>query len=458
MQKYRKTNRYHAVECTEGYYILYNTVLNKPVLLTAEAYNFFKEHDHIDETQMNDEELADVLAELIDSFLYVTNGFNEYNICKEKNNQYLSYFEKGLTFEYLDLRVSEACNFSCQHCIAQESNKKRIMQTDDAIRYIDEYVQFKKEMDTGFNVLNLHFGNCEPLLNYSVIKECIEYVDEKYANSLKINYSINTNLSLLNENIANFLIMHNVEIYTSLDGPQEGNDLIRVDSKMSGTYSMITRKMDMLENLSYPIGGISVTITDKNFKHIDFNFWEWCISKGFLSVACDFDLINSLKISNEEKSRFLVDSWLFFTSRGVEFYGTWMTPFLNLSNNSCSDKSYSFCKAGRGLNISVDAEGNIGACSYSSKQYATFQTLLDSIKPNGEYYKLVSNCLVGQVPYSECSGCILEGSCCGMCQMTRHANDHSIVEDQCDFYRKVTTEMLKAQANLMITDGKEEQQ
>ena len=414
MQKYRKTNRYHAIECAEGHYVLYNTVLNKPVLLTAEAYHFFEDNDIIDESQLNDDKLADVLSELIDSFLYITDGFDEYDICKEKNDEYLSNFEKGLTFEYLDLRVSEACNFNCQHCIAKESNKKRIMQTENAIRFIDNYVQFKKEKDPSFNVLNLHFGNCEPLLNYSVVKACIEYADEKYSDSLTINYSINTNLSLLNYEIANFLIMHNVEIYTSLDGPQEGNDLIRVDSKMEGTYSLITQKMAMLEELSHPIGGISVTITDKNYRYIDDSFWNWCVNKGFLSVACDFDLMNSLKITNEEKARFLVESWLFFTSRGIEFYGTWMTPFLNLSNNSCSDDSYSFCKAGRGLNISVDAEGNIGACSYSSNKYATFQSLSDSIKPNGKYYKLVSQCLVGQVTYPECSGCILEGSCCGM--------------------------------------------
>lgn len=458
MHKYKKTKRFHAIECSEGYYILYNTVLNKPALLTLEAYRFFEKNEYIDEVKLVDNMLRDVLLELIDSFLYIPYGFDEYELCKEKNSEYLSDFTKGLTFEYLDLRVSETCNFGCQHCIAKESNKKRLMHINDAIYYIDEYVKFKKKTNAKFSELNLHFGNCEPLLNYNVIKSCIEYVDEKYSFDLKINYSINTNLSLLNKEIADFLILHNVEIYTSLDGPQKGNDSIRVDSKLRGTYSLITQKMKLLEDLKHPIGGISITITDKNYKYIDNSFWNWCVEKGFISVACDFDLMNSLEISNEDKSRFLVEAWLYFMAKGIEFYGTWMTPFLNLSNNSCSNRSYSFCKAGRGLNISVDAEGNIGACSYSSKSYATFNNLLDSIKPTGEYYNLVSQCLAGQVPYFECKGCILEGSCCGMCQMTRHVTNHKIIKDQCDFYKKVTTEMLKAQASLLIIEGKEEVQ
>ena len=432
---------------------MFNTVLNKPILLTNEAFDFFVNNESIDDSLLKDDE-KEAVFELISSFLYVKEDFDEYEVCREKNNEYLSRFADGLTFEFLDLRVSEACNFGCRHCIAKESNKKRIMNSKDALKYIDEFVKFKRR-DPEFNQLNIHFGNCEPLLNFDVVKDCIDYVEETYKD-LIIKYSINTNLSLLNESMALYLIEHKVEIYTSLDGPKEGNDRIRINKNGLGTYSLIVEKMNMLEKLSCPIGGISITVTDANFEFLDNHFWDWCVSKGFVSIACDFDLVNSLNISNDEKVRFLVNAWRFFVLKGIEFYGTWMTPFINLSNNSCSESTFSFCKAGRGLNISVDADGNIGACSYSSHKFATFQDLSKSIRPGGKYYELVSGCLVGQAAYAECVGCILEGSCCGQCQMTRHSSNHKMVENQCDFYKRVTAAMLQAQAELLINEERRE--
>ena len=175
---YKRTKRYCDVECIDGFHVLFNTVLNKPILLTNEAFDFFVNNESIDDSLLKDDE-KEAVFELISSFLYVKEDFDEYEVCREKNNEYLSRFADGLTFEFLDLRVSEACNFGCRHCIAKESNKKRIMNSKDALKYIDEFVKFKRR-DPEFNQLNIHFGNCEPLLNFDVVKDCIDYVEETY--------------------------------------------------------------------------------------------------------------------------------------------------------------------------------------------------------------------------------------------------------------------------------------
>ena len=445
-----RTSNHRSLKVDDESYIVYNTKLNCPVYLQREALEWFLLHKHITEDifEKLDNDGKEVVECLIESYLYFPPNINEQFICDQQNKSYMYEFEKGKTFEWLDLRISEACNFGCPHCIAKDAQNSRLMTFEKAIELIKNFVHFKIDSDENFNILKIHFGNCEPLLNAKTICKIVDYVNKHYSEYIK-EYSINTNLTLLDKETAEFFMKNNVEIYTSLDGPEKANDSIRIYKNGNGTYHDIITKMKMLEEMGNPIRGISVTITNKNFSFLDEEFIEWCEKQNFQSVAYDFDLINSTNIPIEEKAKFLCSTWQEFSKKGIEFYGTWMTPFINISNYSVVEEPYAFCKAMFGKNISVDIFGNIFACSYSNKAICTFDNLKEAIKPNKEYYNLVKNHLVGSIIYHECQGCIYEGACNGQCNQTRMCADEQMIQKQCDYYKVVTDTMLIAQAKML---------
>lgn len=445
-----RTSGYRSLKFDVQSYIVYNTKLNCPVFLQEEAWKLFLSYEYITEEifERLDKDGKEVIMCLIESYLYFPPNINEQLICDIQNKNYMHEFEIGKTFEWLDLRISETCNFGCNHCIAREAHNNRLMSFEKAIGLIEYYVKFKKDSEKDFNTLKIHFGNCEPLLNAKTICRIVAYVNDCYPEYRK-EYSINTNLTLLDKKTAEFFMQNHVEIYTSLDGPEKANDSIRTYKNGDGTYYDIIAKMNLLEEIGNPIRGISVTITDENFEFLNEEFIEWCVKKNFESVAYDFDLINSSNIPTKEKAEFLCNTWKCFYERGIEFYGTWMTPFLNISNYSVAVEPYSFCKAMFGKNISVDMLGNIFACSYSNKAICTFNNLNKAIKPGGEYYNLVKNHLVGSIIYPECQDCIYEGACNGQCNQTRMCADNQTIQKQCDYYKIVTDTMLIEQAKML---------
>ena len=449
-----RTNHFNYISIEKQKYIVYNTQLNNPLIVDADAFRFLLNNSSIGEKAWEklNEENKEVVRLFADSYLYLSPNITENVIARKNNNEYMKQFSTRQTFSCIDLRISEACNFGCKHCIAKGIQQEKLMSESTAIGIVDSLFKFKTISNTEFQMIDVHFGNREPLLNYSVIVACVEYIDKNYP-ELDVHYSINTNLSLLTKEMAVFFIEHNFDIYISLDGPKKGNDAIRVYANGMGTYSDILDKVKLLESMGKTLEGISVTITDENYDYIDNDFSDWCINQGFVSVAYDFDLINSTKIPICEKAKFLVDSWEKYTNNNVEFFGTWMTPFLNICNASSSEKSVSFCKAVRGLNLSVDFRGNIYACSYSKHSIAHINSIRSSIQPGGSFYKMVNEHLSGQLKYDGCKGCELEGSCCGQCEMTRECGNDDTIVNQCGFYREVTRQMLVANANQIIREG-----
>lgn len=450
IKKYVKTDNYHIVKANDEQYILFNTILNHPIILGKDAFEWFEINEIIntEEIEKYDLETKEVVEELISSYLYLPEEATEWNLMKSINKEHLKEFEKAKLFDCLDLRISEICNFGCPHCIASGANVERTMDFNTAKSCVDAYIELKRKTDPNFKIINVHFGNCEPLINYEVIKDIIEYIKRKYQ-TLTLTSSINTNLSLLTKEMATFFAQNDVQVYTSLDGPQIGNDAIRMYKNGKGTYSDIISKFEIMCEVGTPIEGISVTINDLNFPYIDDDFFEWCINKKFVSVAVDFDLVNSTNISNEEKIEFLCNTWKKMTKKGVEFYGTWITPFLNLSNESSAEKGFAFCRAAAGYNFSVDAQKKVYACSYSSVPMAKVSSFESSIRPGGKYYEYVKGHLSGNLQNEKCLKCFLYGACAGQCEMSVQSMDAKSLDIQCDFYRGITEKMLTAQVKLM---------
>lgn len=443
MHKYsalHRTKNCVVVPIKNGSYLIYNRLLNNPIVLDPASFVFFSGLETVNYPFVAEGAELELLECLAENGFLLKEDSDESTILATSHAQYLSELSEGKTLVFLDLRISEKCNFGCKHCLIGRSDKSQpIMKKKLAIDIIDAFMA----CSTKGNV-DLHFGNAEPFLNFRVLQAAYQHLSENYP-EIKRRVSVNTNLSLLTEEMAKFLVESEITAYVSLDGEKQANDAIRIFKKGGGTFDTIVEKMHLLEASGHPIDGISVTITDLNYRFFGPEFIDWCHEQGYTSLGLDFDLVNPLLVSVDERVEILHSMWLRTEELGIEFFGTWMTPFVNLTSKSILSEEYAFCKGIQGRSFSVGSDGNMHICGYSETSLGHFSEMQANISPGGKLYELVKSRLVGQV--EGCRGCEIEGACAGQCFVTCEASAEK-VWDQCDFFRKVTRKFLATYAEM----------
>lgn len=142
--------------------------------------------------------------------------------------------DKSQKIKYLVLWVTRDCNLRCKYCYAKENFKKENMNYDMAKKAID----LLQENST------LVIAGGEPLLNFDLVKKICEYVKNK---NLKVKISMQTNATLIDEDIAKVIKKYNIGIGVSIDGMPEINEITRGKTK----YTL--RGIGILKDFNIPI-------------------------------------------------------------------------------------------------------------------------------------------------------------------------------------------------------------
>lgn len=127
--------------------------------------------------------------------------------------------------EQLILNVTEVCNFRCAYCVFGEASSDRRMHSNQMMSWdiakaaIDDFIHNSKESTQ--RAVTFYGG--EPLLNFELLKQCIEYIRQNPQNN-NIHFGITTNGSLLTDVTGKFLASKDFNIAVSLDGPQHIHD------------------------------------------------------------------------------------------------------------------------------------------------------------------------------------------------------------------------------------------
>ena len=114
--------------------------------------------------------------------------------------------------------VTTRCNMQCVYCQAGSPGKQ-------LESYDMKWETAKKSIDFAFNTpssfLSFEFQGGEPLLNWDVLKKSIEYIREKEkACGKEAKISFISNMILMDEEKAEFLLSNEASICSSLDGPE----------------------------------------------------------------------------------------------------------------------------------------------------------------------------------------------------------------------------------------------
>ena len=273
-----------VVECTEKEYALlsYLTDSSKPKI----EWSWEKE-----DLETNVRELAKECREyhLLDMPQYTHFvGNNLENLISNKNEQ----------VSQVILELTQQCNLRCKYCIFNEYNNMfrdfelKHMKWETAKAAID----FAFEHSTGELYVTFYGG--EPLLNYKVLKQSIEYaksLGEK--KSRKVVFNFTTNMTLITEEMAEyFASVETLNIMGSLDGPKDIHDLYRRSIDNQGSFDKTIRGLKYLIDAFGDTSKIRISIngvltppyTRKKFNIIKefFKNLEW-LPKG-LQVRLDY--------------------------------------------------------------------------------------------------------------------------------------------------------------------------
>jgi len=171
-------------------------------------------------------------------FLADSNSSALFDVLSSKYRTKKSFLE-GFTKLHIFV-LTLRCNQSCQYCqvTRQGEAANAYDMTADIVR---KSVDMMLANPSPSVTMELQGG--ESLLNFDLVKEAILYAQNRNeAVGKRIEYVICTNLTLLEDEHLDFFREHNVQISTSLDGPEYIHDRNRPFNK-GGSHAIVTRNI-----------------------------------------------------------------------------------------------------------------------------------------------------------------------------------------------------------------------
>ena len=162
---------------------------------------------------------------------------------KDVYKDFVTDFKKRKTVvKALCLHIAHDCNLACQYCFAEEGEyhgRRALMSFEVGRKALD----FLIENSGSRRNLEVDFFGGEPLMNWNVVKQLVEYgrsKEEQY--NKKFRFTITTNGVLLNDEIMEFCNREMGNVVLSLDGREAVNDRMRPFRNGTGSYSLIVPK------------------------------------------------------------------------------------------------------------------------------------------------------------------------------------------------------------------------
>ena len=146
----------------------------------------------------------------------------------------------------LCLHIAHTCNLNCEYCFASQgkySGERAVMSFEVGKRALD----FLVEQSGSRRNLEVDFFGGEPLMNFEVVKQLVEYarsIEKEKGKNFR--FTLTTNGLLIDDDVIDFCNREMCNVVLSLDGRQEIHDHYRVDYSGRGSWERIVPKFQKL--------------------------------------------------------------------------------------------------------------------------------------------------------------------------------------------------------------------
>ncbi len=258
----------------------------------------------------------------------------------------------GNVIKALCLHVAHTCNLNCSYCFASQGKyhgDRALMSFEVGKRALDFLIE---NSGTRRN-LEVDFFGGEPLMNWDVVKQLVEYarsVEKQHGKHFR--FTLTTNGVLIDDDVIEFSNREMSNVVLSLDGRKEIHDRLRVDYAGNGSYDRIVPKFKRLVesrgNQNYYMRGTfthaNPDFTNDVFHMADMGFTELSMEP----VVCAED--DPARLTDEdieivkEQYEILAKEMLKRQKEGRPF--TFYHYMLDLTQGPCIYKRISGCGSG----------------------------------------------------------------------------------------------------------------
>ena len=328
------------------------------------------------------------------------------------------YSKRETVVKALCLHIAHDCNLACKYCFAGEGEyhgSRELMSFEVGKRALDFLVRESK----GRRNLEVDFFGGEPLMNFQVVKQLVEYgrsIEE--ANNKRFRFTLTTNGLLLNDEILDFANKEMGNLVLSIDGRKEIHDRMRPRRGGQGSYDEILPKLikaaDSRHQMNYYVRG---TYTHNNLdfaedvKHLaELGFEQISVEPVVAPPDTDYAIraedVPTLCEQYDILAKYLLKRKK--DGEGVNFFHF----MIDLSGGPCAYKRLSGCGSGTEY-LAVAPNGDLYPCHQFMGMQGFLMGNVDSGVTNTELRDRFKACNV----YSkeECRNCFAKLYCSGGC-------------------------------------------
>ena len=128
----------------------------------------------------------------------------------------------------ITINVTNNCNLSCSYCFEHNKSTHKDMMSVETAVYTIKTAYASHYVNPRFNnKFSINFFGGEPFLNWSAIKAIVDYCS---AEKMDVTYGVTTNLTILTDEMLDYIDNHNIHLLVSIDGSKEIHDKNRSNS------------------------------------------------------------------------------------------------------------------------------------------------------------------------------------------------------------------------------------
>lgn len=332
------------------------------------------------------------------------------------------------------IKLTDGCNYNCYFC-RYANNKRKDKGIDEGliVKMVSECIRFNREYEK--NKINVIFHGGEPLLyGAKRLLTVIEDIQQKKGDDFVVDYSIQTNGSLITDEWVDIFKKYHFDVGISLDGPVLLNGHWYGDRNKSVEEAV--SKYHMLRDKGVRCGILSV-ITNKHLLHLN-EFFDFFVENEIDSIGLCFcySKFDDYNVNPTQLGEWLIQLYdLYFNSP----YKINIREFDNATRRII--KNYkkiceSFCRTNCGSYLTVHPNGRVDFCDDYEKneEYPlgniNESSLYDILK--GTQYK-TQRLNAFSIVEEKCTFCEVKCICRGGCAR----NDSYGYNYFCDTYKKI---------------------